>query len=245
MLRTLQAARGAMQFEQARIDTRANNLANVSTAGFRQVLTRVSELAGGAPSGQGSVWDKDLDLGMNQILDLQHGPLEPTGNDHDLAIAGRGFFAVNDQEGNTYYTRGGGFGMNDAGELITSDGLKVQGTGGPIIVSGGEVTVDTTGMIRVKGAERGRIKVVDFAIPSELHNMGHGRLTTEGQMEAVEVPPEEITVMQGYLEGSNVDPVRTLVDMISAQRAFEIGAKVMESNDELLGKSVNSLGRTS
>jgi flagellar basal-body rod protein FlgF len=104
--------------------------------------------------------------------------------------------------------------------------------------------VDVDGTVSIDGAPRGRLKVVDFARPQDLTHRGDN-LMQAGDLEPTDVDPSEITVMQGFLEGSNVDPVQTLVDMIAAQRAFELGSKVMQANDEMLGRSVNTLGRNS
>lgn len=267
MLRTLQTARQSLHLEQARIDTLANNLANAATSGFRQVLTRVTEEApplsaeplppmqtepadrelalSQAPAmARGSLeWTAPRPLLMSQALDMRAGTLAVTGRATDLALAGRGFFVVQDLEGTELYTRDGGFNLDATGGLVTASGLPVQGAGGPIQAGGGTLTIDGEGNVRVDGQERGRLRIVDFERPHELLPRGDGLLKAPPQAAPTDLPADEVAVAQGHLESSNVDPVRTLVDMIAAQRAFEIGAKVLQANDELLGQSVNTLGR--
>lgn len=265
MLRTLQTARQSLHLEQTRIDTLANNLANAATSGFRQVLTRVTEripgsaegapeagasgrdepggLQAGRPLAAADGWAIAQPLLMSQAVDMRPGSLEATGRHLDVAISGRGFFVVRDGDGAERYTRDGGFNLDAAGNLVTAGGQTVQGAGGPIQAGGGTLTIDTAGAVLVDGQERGRLRVVDFEAPHRLTPHGDGLLEAAADMAATDVPPAERTILQGHLEGSNVDPVRTLVDMISAQRAFEIATKVVQANDEMLGQSVNTLGR--
>jgi flagellar basal-body rod protein FlgG len=239
-----------MHLQQTRIDTLANNLANVATTGFRQVLNAVSErmpARAQAPGATGAMdpmarpMDKTLD--MSHVIDHRPGPLQSTGRGTDVALSGQGFFVVKDLEGNDYYTRDGSFRLDGEGRLTTGDGLLVQGDGGPVQVSGGRISVDGDGVVTVDGASRGRLRIVTFEQPQNLTHHGNGLLQATGVDEPTAAEPGTTTVMQGYLEGSNVDPVRTLVDMIAAQRAFEVESKVLQSNDEMLGKSVNTLGR--
>jgi flagellar basal body rod protein FlgG len=261
VLRTLQTARQSLHLEQTRIDTLANNLANAATSGFRQVLTRVTEEIPGqdvrdpiATADQPSHgedlqemlsrdWVAARALIMTQTVDVRSGPMIETGRNTDLAISGRGFFVVRDLEGNDLYTRDGGFNLDEAGNLVTSSGWPVQGAGGPIRAAGGTMTVGTDGAVLVDGQQRGRLRIVDFDNPHTMVPRGDGTLAASPEQIATDVPAGGFTIVQGHLEGSNVDPVRTLVDMIAAQRAFEIGAKVLQANDEMLGQSVNTLGR--
>ncbi len=251
----MQTAKQAMRFEQTRIDTMANNLANVSTAGFKQVLTRVAEesaakadgpVASGLSLGSGTRTSvTDNPLAMTRATDMRAGELTVTGRGTDVALSGPGFFVVQDQEGNEMYTRDGGFRLDDTGRLVTASGLSVQSTAGPVNAAGGEIVIQTDGTVTVDGAARGRLRVVEFEAPETLMHDGNGMMAAPADQAPQDVPVDDVTVMQGYIEGSNVDPVRTLVDMIAAQRAFEVESKVLQSNDEMLSKSVNTLGRTS
>jgi len=262
VLRSLQTARQSMHLEQTRIDNLANNLANADTSGFRQILTRVTELgAGGLEPQPGpepaqaegqeappltrddSGWVAASPLLMSQAVDTRPGPLAATGRHLDVALSGPGFFVIRDPEGSEYYTRDGSFSLDANGQLVNAGGLPVQGTGGPIQAAGGQLAIDAEGNVLVDGMNRGRLRVVDFETPHRLLHRGDGLLTAPEDLAPTDAAPGAVTLLQGHLEGSNVDTVRTLVDMIAAQRAFEVGAKVLQANDEMLGQSVNTLGR--
>jgi flagellar basal-body rod protein FlgF len=266
LIRSLNTAEKAMQMQQVRIDALANNLANVDTTGFRGILTRVAEE--GAPetvrTDQDELVQPQLDqtqqkpqptrgadnwkpvnpLELYHATDIRSGPVTATGRDTDVALLGRGFFAIETEAGERY-TRGGSFTVNDQRELTTPDGVRVLGTGGPIVVSGENFSVETDGRILVDGVQTGQFKVVDFSDPNRLEHLGGNILKAPEGMEAQPVPPAEISLAQGHLEGSNVDPIDTLVAMIEAQRAFEFQSKVMTTEDEMLSKSVNNLPRIS
>jgi len=237
--------------EQVRIDGLANNLANVNTAGFKQILTRVaqpdSETGGGGVAKQ--VRTQRVGAGLNapitradifHALDNRPGPINSTGRDTDVAIMGRGFFEVATADGKRY-TRDGSFRLNAEKQLVTSDGLLVQGDGGPITLNGSDFGIANDGTVSVDGKPVGSLKLVGFDDPSRLEHMGGSILRAPEDLTATPIPAEEVVVAQGHLEGSNVSPINTLVAMITAQRAFEVQSKVMESEDEMLRKSVNTL----
>jgi len=264
VLRSLNTAERAMQIQQVRIDALANNLANVNTTGFRGILTRVAEM--GAPETTGNIddgmqqpqldqgqqldrarsqrenWALDNKLSINHATDVRSGPIVATGRDTDVALLSRGFFAIRTEAGERY-TRGGSFSLNEQKELISPDGKRVLGTGGPLVLSGESFSIENDGRVMVDGAVVGQFKVVDFADPTKLEHLGGNMLTAPDGMEPQPVPPEEIVVAQGHLEGSNVNPIDTLVAMIQAQRAFEVQSKIMTTEDDMLSKTVNMLPR--
>jgi flagellar basal body rod protein FlgG len=265
VLRSLRTAEKAMHLEQTRIDYLANNLANVDSSGFKQVLTRVTEAnakkdvpvttpaagtmattaATPAPVAGFGLWPKQRELDMLPALDLRQGDLEPTGRGTDISLQGEGFFVVQDAGGNEFYTRSGSFGLDDQHRLVTMQGYLVQGTGGEIVLGGKDFSIGEDGTVTVDGTSPGKMRVVTFADPQKLEHHGDGLMAAPADMPATDVPENTASVAQGFLERSNVDPVQTLVAMISAQRAFEIGAKVLQTNDELLGRSTNTLGHNS
>jgi flagellar basal body rod protein FlgG len=252
-----------MQLEQTRIDYLANNLANVDSSGFKQVLSRVTEAnatnavtataqAGGAgaptptaaPQVTGfGLWPQMRELDMLPALDLRQGDLEPTGRGTDIGLQGEGFFMVKDNGGNEFYTRSGSFGLDDQRRLVTAQGYLVQGSGGEIVLGGKDFSIGEDGTVTVDGTSPGRLRVVTFADPQRLEHRGDGLMAAPADMPATDAAEKTATVAQGFLERSNVDPVQTLVAMIQAQRAFEVGAKVLQTNDEMLSRSTNTLGR--
>lgn len=240
-------AERAMQLQQVRIDTLANNLANVDTAGFKQVLTSVTEQgpaganAGGAGRG---VWSPVAALDLRQGTDQRPGGLRATGRQTDMALVGEGFFVLQDDTGQEFYTRNGNFQLDTNRRLVSADGLPVAGTGGELKLEGESFSVGRDGSVLADGNAVGRLRVVRFAEPERLEHRGEGRFAAPADLPAEDVPAEEREVSQGYLEGSNVNPIDTLVNMIAAQRAFEIQAKILQSNDETLQRSVQDLGQT-
>ena len=257
MIRSLNTAEKAMQMEQVRIDALANNLANVDSTGFRQILTRVVErnapevpvpdaertVAAAAADGGRTVGGTTVpDTLVLHALDSRPGPVGATGRDTDVAIMGRGFFAIQTEAGERY-TRGGSFRLDSERRLTTPEGSLVLGSSGPVTLDGREFSIEPDGSVTVDGELRGRLRLVDFADPSRLEHEGANRLLAPPDMEPVDVPLEEVAVARGMLEGSNVEPIDVLVAMIAAQRAFEMHTKVLTTEDEMLNKSVNTLGR--
>lgn len=261
MLRSLRAAEQAMNVRQTQIATLANNLANVDAAGFRQVLTRVTERGASGQDDGGETaaaptaaparllpptpagWARETTVQLQAALDVRPGALRTTGRPGDLALQGDGFFVVQTEQGEMY-TRNGRFSLDRDGRLVTSQGDPVLGAGGPLEIPGGEFTLTRDGAVLAAGAEVGRLQVVRFADASRLTHRGHALLAAPRDLPAEPVPPDQVDIAQGMLEGSNVNPIDTLVAMIAAQRAFEIEAKVLQANDENLEKSVNALPST-
>jgi flagellar basal-body rod protein FlgG len=174
-------------------------------------------------------------------LDAQ-GALEQTGRSLDVAIDGAGFFPVTLPSGTTAYTRDGSFQISDQGVLVTSDGYQV-GSGIKIPNDVTDVTISATGVVSgSKGAgseatELGRIELARFANPTGLEAMGQNLFAaTPASGEATVGYPQDDgmgRLVQGQLEGSNVEIVQEMVDMIAAQRAYELNSKAVKAADEM------------
>ncbi len=266
MLRSLREAELAMRVQQARIETLANNLANVDATGFKQVLSRVSQgpdpsTMGGADGGTtpaasslpavtgerglarpGGGLPAPDDLRVRTFLDPRPGPLRETGRPTDIAVRGDGYLVV--QRGDReLFTRGGALRLDEQRRLVDGAGNPVLGTGGPLRLEGETLEIRPDGTVLTDGAEAGRLRLVRFEDPSRLAHRGDGLLAAPEDMPPQEAGLAEAELVQGCLEGSNVDPIDTLVAMIAAQRAFEIETKVIQSEDQTLDRSVNELGR--
>jgi flagellar basal-body rod protein FlgF len=252
LIRSLNTAENAMVLEQNRIDALANNLANVNTAGFKQILTRVAEVTPQGPlndpnspvSNKSAGPSRAPVLQMYHALDNRPGSVQATGRDTDVAVIGQGYFEVQ-TEGGSAYTRHGSFLLDAEQRLTTPDGLSVMGDRGPIDLKGKEFSIANDGAIMVDGKLTDRLKLVVFEDPSRLEHLGVSLVKPPEDMEMRTLEPEEVVVAQGHLEGSNVNPINTLIAMIVAQRAFEVHSKVMTTEDEMLEKSVNNLPRIS
>jgi len=217
------AACTALMARSQTLDLIANNLANVSTPGYRAQHDSFSSLiataSGAAPlSGLNMAVNDYSVLGGSQ-LDLSQGNLERTGNDLDLGIEGRGFFAIQTANG-PMFTRNGNFHVSPKGELVTSAGDRVLGTDDrPIPIVGAPVSVGPDGTISVNGALAGQLKVVDFAPGTPLESAGN---TYYSAPDKTAIPAAQASVQQGMLESSNVNPVASSIELITVQRYAEL-----------------------
>jgi flagellar basal-body rod protein FlgG len=232
-----------MLADQIRQDVIANNLANATTAGFKgDVATGeafpallVNQIQTGQNIGE-------LGLGSritSTTTNATQGAINHTGNTYDLAIAGPGWFSVQGPAGKAY-TQNGAFTADAKGQLVTADGLPVLGTDGrPINVGGDSATIATDGGVSVDGRQVGKIAVTALD-PTRLHKLGDNLYTG-----TVQTGVDGGRVEQGYLENSNVNSVKEMVDLISTMRSFEAGQKAVSAIDDSLGKAVNDVARIS
>jgi flagellar basal-body rod protein FlgF len=219
------ACSGLMSRTEA-LDTIANNLANVSTAGFRashNVFGSVLATLGNSPLSALNQDANDFGVLSGTQLDTTQGALVRTGNDLDLAMEGPGYFAVQTATG-PVYTRGGNFRVSPQGQLITASGDPVLGDNGPITIVGTPVSISTDGTISANDAISGRLKLVEFAPAVEVHSAGGTYYTAPA---GTAVPATNSQVRQGMLENSNVNPVTSVVEMITAEREVETMRRVL------------------
>jgi flagellar basal-body rod protein FlgF/flagellar basal-body rod protein FlgG len=199
------------------LDTIANNLANVSTAGFRashNVFSTLLALPADSPVSTLNQDANEYSVLSGTQLDTTQGALVPTGNNLDLAIEGPGYFAVQTASG-TAYTRGGNFRVSPQGQLITAAGDPVMGDSGPITIVGNPVSISTDGTISADGAISGRLKVIEFPPTVPVQSAGGTYYTAPA---GSEVAATNSHVRQGMLESSNVNPITSVVELITAQR---------------------------
>lgn len=248
----LTAATGMMA-QQTRTDVIANNLANVNTTAFKRSRADFEDLLyqtvqnGAVIGSPDSQVAPPIQIGRGtrlagvQRLQTQ-GNLEQTGRNLDVAIEGEGYFQVSTPSGDTAYTRDGSFNVSDQGTLVTQDGYAVvpnikvpQDATGLTISRTGEVTA--TRGASTNTVDLGRIELATFANPSGLFANGQNLFTaTPASGDAVTGYPGENgigTLLQGNLEGSNVQVVQEMVDMITAMRAYEINSKAITNSDQM------------
>jgi flagellar basal-body rod protein FlgF len=240
MLKSLESASQGLLAQAIKNDIIANNLANVATTGFKRELARFSRETAAARGGgltRGGVE-------ASSVTDFSSGPVRPTGNPMDVAIDGGGFFVVETPEGERY-TRLGSFSLNENNELITTSGHPVLGSSGRITVSleGGSVLVGNDGSISVGNASVGALRVVQFEDPSVLEKEGEGLFRPAADAIPTDVNPATVSVLPGFLEGSNVNALREMTEMISALRTFQIIEKSIKASDEVLDTMINQSGR--
>lgn len=227
------------------LDVVANNIANADTNGFKveQLLvgTEVGERARNAFVRPGVSFVLDNGVGR----DYGQGALEQTSRVLDFAIAGEGaFFKLRDGAGEAY-TRDGAFTLDAEGRLTTQGGATVLGDGGEIILDPelGEPSVGADGTISQDGQLVGRLSVVRFDTLGALEKGGDGLYRNASNAPAQEAPDAQ--VRQGMLEGSNVNPILEITNLIEIQRAYESVSKMIENTNDLSRRAVERLGRLS
>lgn len=255
-MRALAIAATGMNAQALNMEVIANNIANINTTGYKRARAEFTDLLyqaeqeAGAPArgGEGTIPEgTDIGLGTRlssvRKLHLQ-GALTSTGNKLDVAINGRGWFTVKGADGETVYTSAGSFSTNETGQLVTQAGDVVQpamtipqNAVETIINQDGRVLVRLDGQTALQ--EVGQFQLVNFINDAGLEPVG-GNLFREtpasgSPVTGVANAPGFGSIQQGYLENSNVDPVKEITELISAQRAYEMNSKVIQAADEMLG----------
>ncbi|QEM69867.1 flagellar basal-body rod protein FlgF [Geobacter sp. FeAm09] len=227
-----------------RMDTISNNLANVNTPGFKKDKMTFEGLVTSATTPPAYPQARTADPIMQKetvYIDYASGPVSQTGNTLDVALDGDGFFAVSTPSG-TAYTRQGNFRLTANGTLVTTDGYPVLGQGGEITIKGSKVDINAKGEITVDGTAAGALNLVDFPKPYKLTKAGSA-LFVPADAQAAAPQPAKAEIRQGHLEGSNVDTVGEMVQMIENNRYFEACQRVILSYDNMATKAANDLGR--
>ena len=267
MNRGLYAAASAMLVQETNLDVITNNLANVSTAGFRRrisanadfsaMMDRVEKISGDGETKIMTVppftmnWKGQQVLGSmalasvysQSFMDTRPGVVQVTEAPFDAVIDGPGFFSVMDGAGNTFYTRQGNFMVGPEGNLVTPDGMTLMSEGGPIPV--GDATsalIMNDGRVIADGEAVGTISLFTFENPTFLRQVGGSMLTANADSGAP-IAVEEVRLVTGALEFSNVSVVEEMVRMIEAQRAYEGASKALMAHDEATGRLIATFGR--
>lgn len=236
--------------QQYRQDVIANNLANVDTAGFKPDRVAFAERLNEAVL-RGAVGESDPTLSRSSgglfsdpaYTDFAQGRLIPTNNKLDLALVGEGFFAVETGDG-TFYTRDGRFTADVQGTIrhTASGGAVLSAQGLPVRIDTGSrepLHIDSTGRMRQGDNIIGDVGIVDFEDRRALDKTGENLFSGDRAV----AREGRGDVRQGYVEASGVDPSSTLVEMIAATRAYEMGASLISLQNETLGRAVNDVGR--
>jgi flagellar basal-body rod protein FlgG len=257
----LWAAKTGLDAQQTRMAVTANNLANVSTTGFKKGRAAFEDLLYqnlrqvGAAASQDTQLPSGLSLGTGARVvatekTFTQGSLNVTDNAFDVAINGRGFFQVTLPDGTAAYTRDGSFQVSAQGQLVTSTGYIVQPA---ITIPDGaqSVAIGTDGVVSVQVAGQaaptqvGTLQLVDFINPAGLQARGENLLLESAASGAPQTGTPGLnglgTVVQGALESSNVNVVEELIGMIETQRAYEMNSKAISTTDQMLEYITNRL----
>lgn len=253
-MKALSIAASGMVAQQHRTEVVANNLANMNTTGYQRRRTEFNDLIYQhitRPPGVSSKPGETVPSGVHSGLGVklgdvyrvhEQGALKQTSNTFDLAIQGEGYFQVQLPNGDIAYTRDGTFQLNEAGQLVTHDGFAVQpGIGVPANVI--DITVNASGEVLVTQqggavANIGTLLVAQFPNPGGLKAVGDNMfVATDSSGAAAAVTPGSNsagTILQGFVESSNVNAIEEVSDLIRAHRAYEMNSKVMKAADEMM-----------
>lgn len=247
-------AKTGLDAQQTRMDVIANNLANVSTTGFKKGRASFEDLLyqnvrqPGAQSTQNTQIPSGLMLGTGVKVNstekiFTQGNIIQTGNNLDMAIQGRGFFQITMPDGSIAYTRDGEFQLNSNGQVVTANGYPLQpaitvppNTQSITIGNDGTVTVTVAGS--TTPTQIGTVQLADFINPAGLQPIGQNLYQQTAASGTAQTGTPGLnglgTLQQGALESSNVNTVESLVNMIECQRAYEINSKAIATTDQML-----------
>lgn len=253
-MRALAIAATGMSAQSLNVEVIANNIANINTTGYKRaraeftdLLYQTERLPGVASRGRDATVPEGAQIGLGvrtaavRNLHIQ-GALTNTGNKLDLALNGRGWFQVVAADGQNVFTRAGAFNTNATGQIVTGDGLTVVPTM-LVPTNATDITVSQSGVVtatmpgQTTPQQIGQLTLASFANEAGLQPLGSNlyKDTAASGTAVTGVPgdPGFGTVSQGYLESSNVDPVKEITDLIAAQRAYEMNSKVIQAADDM------------
>jgi len=243
MNRGIYTAYTGLATAKAAQETRAGNLANVSTPGYKSdtlvfgsfhehlLSARANFLAGNNSLGSGTPMSAAAGVSVN----FQQGAMENTGNTWDLALQGDGFFCLQGEQG-TYYTRNGRFGLDAQGHVVNNQGMYLLGQAGRIL--GSDLQVDPGGnLVNAAGEIVDSLQLVTFPDPQQLERVSADLFSSEA-----DGAPANPQVMAGYLEVSNTDMALELTEMMMLLRTFEMNQTMIQSQDQLLDLAANEIG---
>lgn len=271
MIKGLYTSASGMNAELLRQDVVANNIANVSTPGFKKedatfesfgdtlikrIYDRMDDGSYRSDAGAGAaavLGARPVTLGVagsgvmpsETVTHFSDGNLLRTDRPLDVALQGNGLFTVERGDGSLAYTRTGSFTLDAEKNLVTMAGDRVMGTSGqPIKITGGEVVIDETGSIKVDGVEADRFALVGWD-KDRFMRLGENLFAAKpAPLEGIGEDTElHVRVAQGFTEGANVNTVEEMVRMISVMRAYEANQKSIQMQDDTLNQLINQVGR--
>ena len=256
MMRSLWISKTGMEAQQTQLDTISNNLANVSTNGYKRAHAVFEDLMyqnlrqAGANSSEQTTLPTGLQVGLGTRAvatsrQFSQGSLQQTTNALDVAIKGQGFFQIQMPDGTTGYTRDGSFQVNSTGQLVTNNGYPVN-PGITIPANAQSVTIGSDGTVGVmlpgQAAPQsvGQIQIASFVNPAGMEPKGQNIFveTAASGTPNTGTPGQNGlgTLRQGFVETSNVNVVEELIAMIQTQRAYELNSKAIQTSDQMLQK---------
>jgi flagellar basal-body rod protein FlgG len=259
-MQSLSIAATGMLAQQLNVEVISNNIANMNTTGYKRQRAEFQDLlyqdqrrVGSTSSAAGTIVPTGIQLGIGVKAAATYrisaqGSMTKTDNQLDLAIRGEGYFQIEMPDGQLAYTRAGAFQIGPTGNIVNQDGYTVQ-PGVAIPADALSVTVNEQGQVfaridgQVTDTNLGQVQLAIFQNKAGLANIGNNLLLeTDASGAATLGTPDSAgygTLLQGFVEDSNVDPVKEITNMITAQRAYELNSKVIETSDQMMQTSNN------
>src|SRR5918912_232725 len=237
-MRSLSVAATGMMAQQLNVEVISNNIANMTTTGFKRrrpefqdLLYQSQRRIGAITSSQGTVVPAGVQLGLGVKAAAvyrvhEQGDLVNTGNPLALAIQGQGYFQVQTPDGETVYTRSGNCQLSPQGTIVTADGYTVA-PGITVPANATEVSIDAQGNVTAKIQGQSGLAALGNNLLRETDASGQAQVAPPGTQGLG-------TIQQGYLESSNVNPVQEITALIAAQRAYDLNSKVITASDEMM-----------
>ncbi len=254
MVKEIYTAALGMMPQMTRLEVIANNMANSATTGFKREDTFQRSLIDAVQNmhhNKGSVSQDDIVNSRHG--DFSMGATQSTGNALDVAIDGTGFFMVRDKSGGEFLTRAGNFTVDDQGYLATPDGKQVMADNGPLLVRTAfeqsrtavkedeqpvGIRIEKNGEVFVNEFFLGQITIMDVENPQSLKRVSGTMFETTDATDMRRLNDDQVSVKQGFIEKSNVNIVSEMLNMIMIQKNFEMGQKVITTNDDTIAKSI-------
>ncbi|MFI5304235.1 MAG: flagellar basal-body rod protein FlgF [Nitrospiria bacterium] len=229
--------------QEINLEVIANNLANMNSNGFKKdfsVLSAYDPLGSDQPGQNGGKEPLPYFGSLDGIsTDFSPGAIKQTGSPLDVVVDGQNFFSVQ-TPGGIRYTQNGSFSLNSEGQIVTQSGYPVLGSSGTITLPPGKININNAGKVSVDGTEIDTLQVVQFSDLKKLMKTEGALFDASGQ---TPIPSTEMSVQQGYIEGSNVNPVEEMVAMIRLTRLYEASQKVIQASDTMATRASNDLGK--
>ena len=240
MIKGLYTSASGMVPRVRKQEMHANNIANANSPGYKRDGLFTKELSRAQRKLAPTKSDWETPMVNDVYTDYTVGAFDKTGNTLDMAIDGDGFFSLQLEDGSTVLTRAGSFQVDENGLLAFPGGALVLGEGGPINIGSGQVSVSATGHIQSNGLTVGRITPVTVDDLDKLEKIGQSAFAVPQGVVLQEA--ENSTIVQGFLETSNVDIVREMIDMIISFREYEADARALQTQDQSLNNLFGRVG---
>jgi flagellar basal-body rod protein FlgF len=243
MIKGIFSSGSGMQPRMMRLEVLANNIANANTTGFKRdnIFIQVMKDAGLTQTeGQGDL--KGLD--SKEFTDYSEGSFVQTKNPFDLALQGRGFFAVETPQG-IRYTRNGNFSLSIDGTLVNAQGSPVLGSSGKIQIPQPQkidetaISINEYGEVNMGSVQLGKVRVVDFEDLNQLKKAGQSLFVTDAAEKPVNLDGHKTQVRQGFLEESNVEGIEEMIQLVELARSFETDQRTIQSQDTTLERAMD------